>query len=605
MPPPGDPDAAARLLRPALRRSGPAEVPDSKVGQLLTLLDRSGVPQTLENLLEGRPGPAGVRPRTVLAALMLSVYYTGRATVADAWRILHFSLRPRARTWLDLPEHPQPGARAHIAASRRLYRGLDRITTALDPARCDRRKRLPLHEAEALTARWQNAHGRQAAALLQRLSNQLVLSVVRMAQQHGHLRGWHGDIGVDATSIPVLARPDSDHSGTASAEITAGWHYNGGSETGIFGYSAALVIAAHRSDRPHRSRAYPQLCLGLVLDTPTARTGQNAITALTQLKALGLPTGTCAADRAYTGQSPGNFQIPARRLGYRLVLDYKAIERGPQGSWAGAPLVDGSFLCPLTPATLIEATTGADDKAVRLRSAELLEHIAAREPYHLKRKEGPDHHGTTRLQCPAAGPSPSVNCPRRARLRPTGTRTSALPQATVDLSQARTRFSHPAARPPIQLPEAEYLNPPPKDTLPKVCSASAITLRADAGINDDFRIAKYRQDEHYLSPAWDSSYKPIRSHNEGANGRFKSADLDIGNPKHRPATGQVAQTLLVALMLTVANLTTLETWLIQRTGDTLNNADFEALAPADLSLADTHRPRTHGSGSRPPPSATP
>lgn len=91
---------------------------------------------------------------------------------------------------------------------------------------------------------------------------------------------------------------------------------------------------------PDRSRprsvktgqAYPQLCLGLVLDSPILRTGRNAITVLTQLKELGLPQGTCAADRAYTGCSPESFQIPARRLGYRLALDYKTKDRGLQGS---------------------------------------------------------------------------------------------------------------------------------------------------------------------------------------------------------------------------------------------------------------------------------
>ncbi|MFD3621669.1 hypothetical protein ACFWWT_42065 [Streptomyces sp. NPDC058676] len=70
-------------------------MPDSKVGQLLTLLDRSGILQELEELLKDRPGPKGVRPRVVPAGLLLSAYYTGRATVADAWRILHYSLKPR------------------------------------------------------------------------------------------------------------------------------------------------------------------------------------------------------------------------------------------------------------------------------------------------------------------------------------------------------------------------------------------------------------------------------------------------------------------------------------------------------------------------------
>ncbi|MET8178507.1 hypothetical protein [Streptomyces sp. NPDC005336] len=345
-------EEAARALRPRIRPGKPTLIADSKVGQLLALLDRSGVPQQLEELLRGRPGPAGVRPRTVLAGLLLASYFTGRATIADAWRILHFRLEPRARGWLGIPEQPPATARERIAASRRLYRGWDRITTVLDPARCDRRSRLPQGAADAYADAWAVPSGRKAALRLQMLANQLVLTPVRLAHQGGYLRGWRGDVGVDATAIPVLAHPDSDRTGTASVEITAGWHYSGGSDTGTFGYSASFVVAAHTrrpQDTAGKATAYPQMCVGLILNTPTVRTGPNAVTALTQLSELGLPTGTCAADRAYTGCAPENFQIPARRLGYRLALDYKVEDRGQQGSWKGACSSTARWPAPTCP----------------------------------------------------------------------------------------------------------------------------------------------------------------------------------------------------------------------------------------------------------------
>ncbi|MFD7110112.1 hypothetical protein ACFWAF_07915 [Streptomyces microflavus] len=82
--------------------------------------------------------------------------------------------------------------------------------------------------------------------------------------------------------------------------------------------SASLLVAAHSrtsegAAKGRRAPSYPQLCLGLSLDTPTVRTGENAVTVLKHLAELRLPTGTCAADRAYTGCSPENFQIPVRR----------------------------------------------------------------------------------------------------------------------------------------------------------------------------------------------------------------------------------------------------------------------------------------------------
>ncbi|MEU2517065.1 hypothetical protein [Streptomyces syringium] len=128
-------------------------------------------------------------------------------------------------------------------------------------------------------------------------------------------------------------------------------------------------------------------------------------------------------------------------------------------------------------------------------------------------------------------------------------------------------------------------------------------MPADA--NGDLHVTKYRQDVHYLSPAWLGSYKPIRSHNEGANGRFKSSELDIGNPKHRPAPGQVTQTLLVAVMLTIANLTVLETWLEESTGGFLTDADYAAITTAELVSANNMAPTAQCPVSgRPPPASS-
>ncbi|MDI9886552.1 hypothetical protein QMZ92_19760 [Streptomyces sp. HNM0645] len=288
------------------------------------------------------------------------------------------------------------------------------------------------------------------------------------------------------------------------------------------------IAAHHRDTDDDPPKAYPQLCLGFELDTPTVRTGPNAVNILTQLTGLGLPPGILAADRAYTNCTPATFQTPVRRLGYRLALDYKVIERGRQGSWQGAPLVDGSLMCPLTPAPLIQATSGAADDTIRAPGDELAEKIEAREPYHFKLKQGPDARGAIRLQCPASGPSPSVNCARRDRLRP---RTPAtMPTRIVDLTAPRDRTAHTAARPTIQIPDAEHFAPPPKKTLPEVCCAGSITVPADAEAAD-WRLAKYRQDVHYLHTTWINVYRPIRSHNEGAKRALQERETRHRQPQ--------------------------------------------------------------------------
>ncbi len=90
-----------RRSRPAPSTRSPARIPDSKVGQLLGLLERSGVTGLLEDAIGRRAGPQGMPPRTVLMGLLLAAYYRGRANVGDAWELLHFCLKPTTRQRLD------------------------------------------------------------------------------------------------------------------------------------------------------------------------------------------------------------------------------------------------------------------------------------------------------------------------------------------------------------------------------------------------------------------------------------------------------------------------------------------------------------------------
>ncbi|GAB2835761.1 hypothetical protein GCM10027091_77510 [Streptomyces daliensis] len=590
--------AKARQRRPRPGADAPAQIPDSKVGQLDALLHQSGALELIAAELRGRPGPSGLPVRTVLVALLLTLHYHGSATLADACRVLLDELRAPAREWLGVVETDRHEVHARLAFCQRAYRSFDRLTTALDPHRCDRRRRLPLDDAAEAAAAWEDdqAEHLRRRKVLQEINDRLVLVTVRLAHRHGFLKGWHGDVGIDTTAVPSGQRPPKYSRDLASVEITAGKHFSAGDETGIFGYSATLTVAAarrHPAGHPQagrRSSAHPQLVLGLVLDTPGKRIGPNAVHTLRALKPLGLPTGLLAADRAYTDQTTEHFALPTRRLGYQLVLDYKRNQRGVQGSHLGALLVDGSLACPLMPAGLANTTHGLEDKTVREFPEDLAQQIAAREPYYLKLKEGPDARGAIRLQCPAAGPSPSVTCPRFSRTH----QAPAPPPTTVDLTNPRATAAHPAAKPTIQVSKAERLRPPPGRELPEICQQPTWTIRpGDIDVWD-----KFRQDRHYLTPAWLDAYKPIRAHNEGINGRAKGHRVDIAEPKKRLARGRVAQTILVALMISIINLQILTDW--QRTiGDHTPLVSHHAECRED-----TNRPRGRQqvpTEARPPP----
>ncbi|WP_327425455.1 hypothetical protein OG963_00860 [Streptomyces sp. NBC_01707] len=563
-----------RKCRPRPVTDAPFEIPDSKVGQLDALLHGTGVLELVDVELARRPGPKGLPVRTVLVGLLLSLHYHRSASLADVCRVLLDELRAPARGWLGVPDPDSLDAHGRHAFTRCVYRSFDRLTTALDPFRCDRRSRLPADEATVVASAWEDTDAERVRrrAVLQEISDRLVLVTVRLAHRRGLFKGWRGDIGVGTTPVPAWHHEPSEHRGLASVEITAGWHYCGGSDEGIFGHSATLLVAASRRhpvghpQAGERVSRHPQLVLGLVLDSPGKRIGPNAIHALTALAPFGFPTGILASDRAYTDQVSTHFAQPARRLGYQLVLDYKRENRGIQGTHEGALLVDGSLACPAMPTALAQATFDLSDKAVRGIDDDtvLREQIAAREPYYLRLKESADERGAIRLQCPASGPSPAVACPRFNQVH----QIPAPRPATVDLTNRRATAAHTAAKPTVPIPQAERLRALPKQELPRICQKPTITVRpGDLGKRD-----KFRQDRHYLHPSWQDAYRPERANIEGANGRLKSHGINIADPSKRLAHGRVAQTILLALMVCSANLQMLFSW--DQTTGTAANGDL-------------------------------
>ncbi|MFJ2769549.1 hypothetical protein [Streptomyces sp. NPDC087300] len=158
----------------------------------------------------------------------------------------------------------------------------------LDPARADRRRRLPLDEAARLAAAGEDddpEHIRKKA-VLQQICTALITTTIHIARHCGALKHWQGDVGIDATALASWHNPADDRHGLASVDLTAGWHYSGGSGTGTFGLSGHLALAAQARPAPGR---IAHLVLGLAVDYPGRRTGRNAVTLLAPLAELGLP----------------------------------------------------------------------------------------------------------------------------------------------------------------------------------------------------------------------------------------------------------------------------------------------------------------------------
>jgi hypothetical protein len=231
---------------------------------------------------------------------------------------------------------------------------------------------------------------------------------------------------------------------------------------------------------------------------------------LTSVRSRGYPASFLGADRGYTQVRPEHFHLPARALGYRVVMDYKETELGRQANSDGAVLVDGCFYCPAMPEDLVAASV--DWRRGTIDAATHDARIAARASWRLPRKEGPDHDGYERFSCPTLG----------------GHLCCALQPASAN-SVGAVPVLHPPQRPD------------------KVCTQSSITIAPDVG-------ARFRQDLAFESPQWARIYATYRNTIEGLNGYVKdTAHESLQSPGRRRVRGIAAQSLFVALLLMAAN----------------------------------------------------
>jgi hypothetical protein len=248
--------------------------------------------------------------------------------------------------------------------------------------------------------------------------------------------------------------------------------------------------------------------------------GGTGARVLASIASRGHKTGWLGYDRAYTQALPQRFHLPARALGYSPVMDYRADQLGIQASSQGALLVEGSWYCPALPGPLVTATAGLRDHLITRELHD--QQIAARAPYQLKRKDGPDTDGYERLSCPALGGHPRLMCPLR--------------KASLSPRDGRPKVLQPPEEPP------------------KICRQTAITIAPDIG-------ARYRQDLPYGSPAWHARYATLRNTIEGLNGYAKDpAHQALAQPGRRRVRGIAACSLFTALLLIAANIRKIRAW---------------------------------------------
>ena len=508
---------------------GPGSAPDElAVAFAAELIDRSGKAPVIEAALAHRTGRRRPLPvRAVLTALLCLALGDRPLFLTEVTRLLFCQLPPACRQLLGVPGTATT-QRAFKAAYRRVRYCFHAILSVADPSPLPKNRRLTKDELRALTKPVTPGQATAARGRLEALVNALLEASVSVLTKEEHA-AFDGGTGLDATPVPLFSRGPSKRTGLCASDPDGGWYVREGDHREreddkgkplrkiCWALEATIAVTARPPGAPP---ATPNLATGMAMTRPGEDPGGTGARVLASVAARGHKTGWLGYDRAYTAALPERFHLPARALGYQPVMDYRADQLGIQANTSGAILVEGTWYCPALPEPLITATTQLRDHAI---SSELYDQqIAARAPYQLKHKDGPDADGYQRLTCPALGNHPGLMCPlRHASLSP--------------------RDGRP-----------KVLQPP--DEPPKICRQTAITIAPGTG-------ARYRQDLPYGTPAWHARYATLRNTIEGLNGLVKdTAHEALAAPARRRVRGIAAQSLFTALLLIAANIRKIRAW---------------------------------------------
>jgi hypothetical protein len=503
-------------------------VSDQTAAFAAELIDRSGKAPVIEAALAhhtGRPRPLPVR--AVLTALLCLALDDRPLFITDATRLLFQQLSQTSRRLLGVPGTATT-ERAFLAAYRRVRYCFGAICSVMDPSALPKNRRLTEQDLKARTRPMTPGQAEAARGRLDAFLNALIEAGIS-ALAGDELRAYDGCTGLDATPVPLFSRGPSRRTGLCASDPDGGWYVREGDHREreddkgkplrkiAWALEATIATMARPPGAPP---AHPDLAVGLALARPGEDPGGTGARVLASVAARGHKPGWLGYDRAYTAALPERFQLPARALGYRPVMDYRIDQLGIQASTGGAILVEGSWYCPALPGPLITATTGLRDHAITRDLYD--QQITARACYQLKRKDGPDADGYRRLSCPAAGHRPRLICPLR--------------QASTSPRDGRPKVLQPPAEPP------------------RICTQTAITIAPDIG-------ARYRQDLPYGSPAWHKTYATLRNTIEGLNGYAKDpAHQALAQPARRRVRGIAAQSLFTALLLMAANIRKIRAW---------------------------------------------
>ena len=497
----------------------PSHPSDEAIAFAIDVVDASHVATRLETLLMQSTGrPRRLPLRALLVALVLLAIDDRALHLKAATRVL-YSLEPRWRDELGVTG--EACTHQSLLARYRCVRYLfHRALSVMDPSIKVKNRVVAQGVLDAMVKDMDEDEIARRRQRLESVVNDLLEASVRVCAPE-ELERFDGALGLDATVVPLFSRGPSTRAGTSSSDPDGGWYVREGDHRDVVGPKGkqrrklfwaqeATIVTMGRA--PGSAPTHPNLVLAALLTRPGENPGASAVRLLNSVRSRGYPASFLGADRGYTQVRPEHFHLPARALGYRVVMDYKETELARQANSDGAVMVEGGFYCPAMPEDLVAASVDARRGTIDAATHDA--RIAARAAWRLPRKAPPDHDGYERFSCPALG---NHLC---CALRPALTGDAALGAVPV-------------------------LNPPRRPD--KVCTQSSITIPPDVG-------ARFRQDLAFGSPQWARTYATYRNTIEGLNGYVKDpAHESLHSPGRRRVRGIAAQSVFVALLLMAAN----------------------------------------------------
>ena len=360
-------NAAGQTLPPA---AGAAS--DATVAFAAGLIDRSGKAPVIEAALAhrtGRPRPLPVR--AVLTALLCLALDDRPLFLTEVTRLLFCQISGTSRRMLGVT-----GAittqRAFLAAYRRVRYCFGAIRSVMDPSPLPKNRRLSQADLTARTRPMTPGQAEAARGRLEAFLNALPEASISVLTG-GERAAFDGCTGPDATPVPLFSRGPSRRTGLCASDPDGGWYVREGDHREreddkgrplrkiCWALEATIATTARP---PHAEPACPNLAIGLALTRPGEDPGGTGTRVLASAAARGHKPGWPGHDRACTAALPGRFQLPARALGYRPVMDYRIDQLGIQANTGGAILVEGTWYCPALPEPLITATAGLRGHAI-------------------------------------------------------------------------------------------------------------------------------------------------------------------------------------------------------------------------------------------------